>query len=445
MCRRFDQSDGTHSDAQLRDNHLLVFTLTAPAHPARALSESAVPPRYGHCTSHAGALFPRRPPKRSTSVSRAFSHNLSSNQSMATEEGEGNCVGYAAHDASGVLAPWRFNRREVGRRDVKIRITHCGVCHSDVHFTRNDWGYSLYPMVPGHEIVGVVEEVGAQVSKVAVEQRVGVMGIMGSCGECEACRQHEEQFCSKCLFTSNSVDPHSPSGKATYGGYSSFIVCDEHFVLSIPAELASDVAAPLLCAGTTVYSPMMHYGANKQGMRLGLAGLGGLGHVAVQMGRAFGMHVTVLSIQAHQERDASELFGADRFILTTDAAAMQSAAGSLDVVIDTVPVQHDLGPFLDLLTFNGKLLVLGIPVAPFTLHASQLVFGRKMVAGGLIGGIRETQEMLEFCAKNGVAPIVERLDIKDINKAHKRLLKGAVRYRFVIDMENSLEDLIATN
>ncbi|CAI5532204.1 unnamed protein product [Closterium sp. Naga37s-1] len=295
---------------------------------------------------------------------------------MAPEEGEGNCVGYAAHDASGVLAPWRFNRREVGRRDVKIRITHCGVCHSDVHFTRNDWGYSLYPMVPGHEIVGVVEEVGAQVSKVAVEQRVGVMGIMGSCGECEACRQHEEQFCSKCLFTSNSVDPHSPSGEATYGGYSSFIV----FVLSIPAELASDVAAPLLCAGTTVYSPMMHYGANKQGMRLGLAGLGGLGHVAVQMGRAFGMHVTVLSIQAHQERDASELFGADRFILTTDAAAMQSVAGSLDVVIDTVPVQHDLGPFLDLLTFNGKLLVLGIPVAPFTLHASQLVFGNYTAA-----------------------------------------------------------------
>ncbi|CAI5507673.1 unnamed protein product [Closterium sp. Naga37s-1] len=338
-------------------------------------------------------------------------------------EGEGNCVGYAARDASGELAPWRFHRREVGPRDVKIRITHCGVCHSDVHFTRNDWGYSLYPMVPGHEIVEVVEEVGAQVSKVAVEQRVGVMGIMGSCGECEACRQHEEQFCANCLFTSNSVDPHSPSGEATYGGYSSFIVCDEHFVLSIPAELASDVAAPLLCAGTTVYSPMMHYGANKPGMRLGVAGLGGLGHVAVQMGRAFGMHVTVLSIQPHQERDARELFGADRFILTTDAAAMQAAAGSLDVVIDTVPVQHDLGPYLDLLTFNGKLLVLGIPVAPFTLHASQLVFGRKMVAGGLIGGIKETQEMLEFCAKKGVAPIVESLDIKDINKAHERLLK----------------------
>ncbi|CAI5528375.1 unnamed protein product [Closterium sp. Naga37s-1] len=344
-------------------------------------------------------------------------------RSMAPAEGEGNCVGYAARDASGELAPWRFHRREVGPGDVKIRITHCGVCHSDVHFTRNDWGYSLYPMVPGHEIVGVVEEVGAAVSKVAVEQRVGVMGIMGSCGGCEACRQHEEQFCTKCLFTSNSVDPHSPSGEATYGGYSSFIVCDEHFVLSIPAELASDVAAPLLCAGTTVYSPMMHYGVNKPGMRLGVAGLGGLGHVAVQMGRAFGMHVTVLSIQAHQERDARELFGADRFILTTDAPAMQAAAGSLDVIIDTVPVQHDLGPFLDLLTFNGKLLVLGIPVAPFTLHASQLVFGRKMVAGGLIGGIKETQEMLEFCAKKGVAPIVESLDIKDINKAHERLLK----------------------
>ncbi|CAI5977134.1 unnamed protein product [Closterium sp. NIES-65] len=349
------------------------------------------------------------------------------NQSMAPEEGEGNCVGYAAHDASGVLAPWIFNRREVGRRDVKIRITHCGVCHSDVHFTRNDWGYSLYPMVPGHEIVGVVEEVGAQVSKVAVEQRVGVMGIMGSCGECEACRQHEEQFCAKCLFTSNSVDPHSPSGEATYGGYS-FIVCDEHFVLSIPAELASDVAAPLLCAGTTVYSPMMHYGANKPGMRLGVAGLGGLGHVAVQMGRAFGMHVTVLSIQPEQERDARELFGADQFILTTDAAAMKAAAGSLDVIIDTVPVQHELGPFLDLLTFNGELLVLGIPVAPFTLRASQLVFGRKMVAGGLVGGIKETQEMLKFCAKKGVAPIVERLDIKDINKAHEQGEGNCVGY-----------------
>ncbi|GJP38289.1 hypothetical protein CLOM_g22748 [Closterium sp. NIES-68] len=357
---------------------------------------------------------------------------------MAPPEGEGNCIGYAARDCSGVLSPFRFHRREVGPRDVKIRITHCGVCHSDVHLTRNDWDYSKYPMVPGHEIVGVVEEVGAQVSKVAAAQRVGVMGMVGSCRECVPCRQHEEQFCSKCVFTYNSIDPLSPSGQTTQGGYSSFIVVDEHFVLSIPAELASDVAAPLLCAGITVYSPMIYYGANKPGMRVGVAGLGGLGHVAVQMARAFGTEVTVLSTSPGKEKDARELMGAHRFILTSDAHAMKAAAGSLDVMINTVPAQYELGPYLDLLAFNGKLLILGIPAVPFVLHAGQLVYGRKMVAGGLIGGIKETQEMLEFCAKNGVASMVERIDIKDVNKAYARLLEKDVKYRFVIDVENSL-------
>ncbi|GJP67010.1 hypothetical protein CLOP_g23879 [Closterium sp. NIES-67] len=357
---------------------------------------------------------------------------------MAAEVGEGNCIGYAARDQSGFLSPFKFNRREVGPKDVRIRITHCGICHSDLHQAKNEWGGSLYPMVPGHEIVGVVEAVGSEVTKIAVGQRGGVGCMVDSCRTCQACKEHVEQFCPGTVYTYNRPDPKSP-GEVTQGGYSSSIVCDEDFVLSIPEALSSDLAAPLLCAGITVYSPMVYYGANKPGMRLGVVGLGGLGHMAVKFGKAFGMEVTVLSTSPSKEKEAKDVLGADRFIVTKDAEAMKAAAGSLDAIVDTVSAQHELGPYLELLTFNGKMILVGVPPQPYDLHAFQLIGGRKTVAGSLIGGVKETQEMLELCAQKGVVPMIEVIDIQDINKAYERMMKSDVKYRFVIDIEKSLK------
>ncbi|CAI5489484.1 unnamed protein product, partial [Closterium sp. Naga37s-1] len=356
---------------------------------------------------------------------------------MAAEFGEGNCIGYAARDQSGFLSPFKFNRREVGPKDVRIRITHCGICHSDLHQVKNEWGGSQYPMVPGHEIAGVVEAVGSEVTKVAVGQRAGIGCMVDSCRTCQPCVQHVEQFCPQCVYTYNKVDPKT--GESTQGGYSSFYVCDQDFVLTIPDKLPSDVAAPLLCAGITVYSPMVYYGINQAGKRLGVVGLGGLGHMAVKFGKAFGMHVTVLSTSPSKEKEAKEVMGADEFIVTKDADAMKAAVGTLDAIVDTVSAQHDLAPYLDLLTFNGKMILVGVPPEPYGLHAGQLIFGRKTVAGSLIGGIKETQEMLEFCAEKGVAPMIEKIDIQDVNKAYERMLKNDVKYRFVIEIEKSLK------
>ncbi|CAI5974889.1 unnamed protein product [Closterium sp. NIES-64] len=330
---------------------------------------------------------------------------------------------------------WR--KREVGPKDVRIRITHCGICHSDLHQVKNEWGGSQYPMVPGHEIAGVVEAVGSEVTRVAVGQRAGIGCMVDSCRTCQPCVQHVEQFCPQCVYTYNKVDPKT--GESTQGGYSSFYVCDQDFVLTIPDKLPSDVAAPLLCAGITVYSPMVYYGINQAGKRLGVVGLGGLGHMAVKFGKAFGMHVTVLSTSPSKEKEAKEVMGADEFIVTKDADAMKAAVGTLDAIVDTVSAQHDLAPYLDLLTFNGKMILVGVPPEPYGLHAGQLIFGRKTVAGSLIGGINETQEMLEFCAEKGVAPMIEKIDIQDVNKAYERMLKNDVKYRFVIEIEKSLK------
>ncbi|CAI5958771.1 unnamed protein product [Closterium sp. NIES-65] len=326
---------------------------------------------------------------------------------------------------------------EVGPKDVRIRITHCGICHSDLHQVKNEWGGSQYPMVPGHEIAGVVEAVGSEVTRVAVGQRAGIGCMVDSCRTCQPCVQHVEQFCPQCVYTYNKVDPKT--GESTQGGYSSFYVCDQDFVLTIPDKLPSDVAAPLLCAGITVYSPMVYYGINQAGKRLGVVGLGGLGHMAVKFGKAFGMHVTVLSTSPSKEKEAKEVMCADEFIVTKDADAMKAAVGTLDAIVDTVSAQHDLAPYLDLLTFNGKMILVGVPPEPYGLHAGQLIFGRKTVAGSLIGGIKETQEMLEFCAEKGVAPMIEKIDIQDVNKAYERMLKNDVKYRFVIEIEKSLK------
>ncbi|CAI5534555.1 unnamed protein product [Closterium sp. Naga37s-1] len=356
---------------------------------------------------------------------------------MAAEVGEGNCIGYAARDQSGFLSPFKFNRREVGPKDVRIRITHCGICHSDVHQAKNEWRNSQYPMVPGHEIVGVVEAVGSEVTKVAVGQRAGIGCMVDSCHTCQACVQHVEQFCPERVYTYNQLDPKT--GEVTKGGYSSFYVCDQDFVLSIPDKLPSDMAAPLLCAGITVYSPLVYYGVNQPGKRLGVVGLGGLGHMAVKFGKAFGMHVTVLSTSPGKEKEAKDVLGADRFIVTKDADAMKAAVGSLDAIVDTVSAQHELAPYLDLLTFNGKIILVGVPPEPYSLHASQLIGSRKTLAGSLIGGIKETQEMLEFCAEKGVTPMIETIAIQDVNKAYERMVKNDVKYRFVLDIEKSFK------
>eukprot|EP00475_Leptophrys_vorax_P016646 TRINITY_DN23126_c0_g2_i1.p1 TRINITY_DN23126_c0_g2~~TRINITY_DN23126_c0_g2_i1.p1 ORF type:complete len:384 (+),score=32.20 TRINITY_DN23126_c0_g2_i1:74-1153(+) len=356
----------------------------------------------------------------------------------AAEVGEGNCIGYAARDATGFLSPYKFNRREVGPKDVNFRITHCGICHSDIHQAKNEWGNSQYPLVPGHELVGIVTAVGSDVTKYTVGQRVGVGCMVDSCRTCDACAAHVEQFCPKCVYTYNGQDPKAP-GEVTQGGYSTSVVCDEAFVLAIPDAIPLNVAGPLLCAGITVYSPMVYYGANKAGMKLGVVGLGGLGHMAVKFGKAFGMEVTVLSTSPGKEQEAKSGLGADRFIVTKDAEAMKAAAGSLDAIVDTVSAKHELGPYLDLLKFNGKLIVVGAPPEPSNLHNFQLIFGRKLVGGSLIGGIKETQEMLDFCAAKGVVPLIEEIDIQDVNKAYERILKSDVKYRFVIDIEKSLK------
>lgn len=351
---------------------------------------------------------------------------------MATE-----AFGYACHDSSGVLSPFKFQRREVKVHDVAFDIKFCGICHSDVHQMKNEWGNSAYPMVPGHELAGVVTAVGSEVTKFKVGQHVGVGCMVGSCHGCDACGKGLEQFCPKVCFTYNSKDPE---GNTTYGGYSTHVVVDEKFVLSIPESLPLDAAAPLLCAGITVYSPMIHYGLNEPGKTLGVVGLGGLGHMAVKIGKAMGLKVVVLSTSLSKKEEAVGTLKADSFVVTKDEEAMKAAEGSLDYIIDTVSAKHDLAQYLALLKVDGKYVIVGVPPEPYTLGAGPLIFGRKMIGGSLIGGIKETQDMLDFCAEHGVTSMIEVIKLEDLNPAMERLVKNDVKYRFVIDIANSKKE-----
>ncbi|KAL1365475.1 hypothetical protein HN51_013495 [Arachis hypogaea] len=344
--------------------------------------------------------------------------------------------GWAARDASGILSPFNFSRRETGDKDVTFKVLYCGICHSDLHMLKNEWGNSTYPLVPGHEIVGIVTEVGSKVEKFKVGDKVGVGCMVQSCRNCQNCAHDLENYCPQMVLTygAKNVDD-----TITYGGYSDFMVADEHFVIRIPDALPLDCAAPLLCAGITVYSPMIYFGLNKPGLHLGVVGLGGLGHMAVKFAKAFGMEVSVISSSPGKKNEAIEHLGADSFVLSTDQHQMKAAMGTLDGIIDTVSAVHPLVPLIGLLKSHGKIIMVGAPEKPLELPVFPLIMGRKLVAGSCIGGIKETQEMIDFAAKHGVKPHIEVIPIDYVNTAMERLLKADVKYRFVIDIGNTLK------
>jgi uncharacterized zinc-type alcohol dehydrogenase-like protein len=339
--------------------------------------------------------------------------------------------GFAVQDAKSDLAPWTFERREVGPHDVQFDIQFCGVCHSDLHQIKDDWGGSIFPMVPGHEIVGKVTKIGSHVKKFKVGDLAGTGCLVDSCRTCESCKEGLEQFCvNGATATYNSLEQDKTT--PTYGGYSNSIVVHEDFVLHISNKLNLAAVAPLLCAGITTYSPLKFLGVGK-GHKLAVLGLGGLGHMAVKFGVSFGAEVTVLSTSPAKEADAKKL-GAHKFVVTNDEKQVQSVAGYFDFILDTVSAPHDLNMYVAMLKTKGVHVCIGVPPAPYELHAMGLIFGRKSIVGSAIGGLPETQEMLDYCAEHGIVSDIEIIDIKNINEAYDRMVKGDVRYRFVIDM-----------
>jgi len=339
--------------------------------------------------------------------------------------------GYAAQDKTTPLAPWSFERREVGPHDVQFDILYCGVCHSDLHQVRDEWGFSIYPMVPGHELVGRVTKVGDHVKKYKAGDLVGVGCLVDSCRTCRNCSEGLEQFCEKgSAPTYNGYEMDKKT--MTFGGYSNVTVVNEDFVLKVSEKLNLAAVAPLLCAGITTYSPLRHWKVGK-GHKLGVLGLGGLGHMAVKFGVAFGAEVTVMSTSPSKKDDALKL-GAHKFLVTKDAEQMKSAAGYFDFIIDTVSAEHNYSDYISLLNVNGVHICVGAPPTPSQIHSFSLIMGRKSLAGSLIGGLPETQEMLDFCAEHNIVSEIELIDIRDINTAYERMLKSDVRYRFVIDI-----------
>ena len=338
---------------------------------------------------------------------------------------------YAAKTAKETLAPWNFERREVGPHDVQFDIQFCGVCHSDIHQVRDEWAKGIFPMVPGHEIVGKVIKVGEHVSKFKVGDIAGTGCMVDSCRTCDNCKEGLEQYCiNGGSYTYNSLEQDRKT--PTYGGYSNTIVVSEDFVLHIDKKLNLAATAPLLCAGITTYSPLRHWKVGN-GHKLAVLGLGGLGHMAVKFGAAFGADVTVLSTSANKEADARKL-GAHNFIVTTDKTQVNSVKGTFDFILDTVSAPHDFNFYLSLLKTNGVHICVGIPEKPTEIGAFSIISGRKSIAGSSIGGIAETQEMLDFCAEHNIVSEIELIDIKNINQAYECMIKGQVHYRFVIDM-----------
>ena len=341
-------------------------------------------------------------------------------------------LGYGNTAATAPLERMEIDRRDPGPKDVRIDILYCGICHSDLHTARNEWHGTTYPCIPGHEIVGRVTAVGAEVKGFRVGDMAGVGCMVDSCRSCSECKDDLEQFCAKgAVFTYNSPDAHL--GGMTYGGYTNVIVVDEAFVLKVPTGLDPAGAAPLLCAGITTYSPLRHWGAGP-GKKVGVVGLGGLGHMGVKLAHAMGAHVVLFTTSAGKTADAKRL-GADEVVLSKDEAAMKAHAGSFHFILDTVAAPHSLDAYTTLLRRDGTLCLVGAPEYP---HPSptvfNLIFGRKSIAGSLIGGIKETQEMLDFCAEKGLTADVETIPVQKVNEAYERMLKSDVKYRFVIDM-----------
>ena len=339
---------------------------------------------------------------------------------------------YGTQSPEARLDQMTINRREPGKRDVLIEITHCGVCHSDIHTARNEWLNSTYPVVPGHEIIGRVLQVGSRVRRFKANDLVGVGCMVDSCKECHPCKEDLEQFCEKgCTWTYNSPEPHF--GR-TYGGYSTHIVVDQDFVLRIPESIDVRGAAPLLCAGITTWSPLRHWKVGKKD-RVGVVGLGGLGHMGIKFANALGAHVVMITRSPEKARDA-EALGAHEVLISTDKKAMQAQANSFDFILNTIPVGHEMDPYIGLLKIDATMVLVGAvePLKPF--HGGGVMMGRKRIAGSLIGGIAETQEMLDFCGKHNITCDVEVIDMQEINEAYERVVASDVKYRFVIDMQS---------
>lgn len=338
---------------------------------------------------------------------------------------------YAAQGATTPLAPWTLKRRDPKHNDVQIEIHYCGVCHSDLHTARNEWGFTVYPCVPGHEIVGRVTAVGNHVKKFKAGDLAAVGCLVDSCRECDNCKEGLEQYCTNGSVGTYNGEQKDGSGN-TYGGYSKSIVVHEDFVLTISDKLPLAGVAPLLCAGITTYSPLRHWKVGK-GTRVGVLGLGGLGHMGVKLAAAMGAEVTMLSHNPSKKADAHRL-GASRFILTSDKEQLKTVSNYFDFILDTVSAEHDYNFYLTLLRTSGVMVCVGAPPTPATVPAFNLIMGRRSLAGSLIGGLPETQEMLDFCAEHNIVSDIELIRMDQINEGYERMLKGDVRYRFVIDM-----------
>ncbi|OYD95184.1 hydroxyacid dehydrogenase [Nostoc sp. 'Peltigera membranacea cyanobiont' 210A] len=341
-----------------------------------------------------------------------------------------NTKAYSAASATSPLSSTKIARRDPTEHDVQIEILFCGICHSDLHMVRNEWGGTVYPIVPGHEMVGRITQIGSAVTKYKPGDLAGVGCLVDSDGTCPQCKANLEQFCPNLTLTYNSPDKHL--GGVTYGGYSNSIVVDERFVLRVPDNLDLAGVAPLLCAGITTYSPLRHWGIT-EGKKVGVVGLGGLGHMGVKFARAFGAHVVVFTTSPEKTEDALRL-GADEVVVSRNADEMQKHAGSFDFILDTVSAKHDINTYLNLLRVDGNITLVGAPEKPLDVSAFSLIMGRRNLSGSNIGGIAETQEMLDFCGEHNITADVEVIPIQKVNEAYERLLKSDVKYRFCIDM-----------
>ncbi|MFN3651630.1 MAG: NAD(P)-dependent alcohol dehydrogenase [Armatimonadota bacterium] len=367
-------------------------------------------------------------------------HHVPAEAAPAREVGAAGtpALGYAATSPSSPLEPFSFTRRDLGPRDVEIEILYCGVCHSDLHTARGEWGGTIYPVVPGHEIVGRVQRVGGRVTRFREGDLAGVGCMVDSCRTCKNCRDGLEQFCDgELILTYNS--PERQTGGVTYGGYSDRIVVDEHFVLRISDRLDPAGAAPLLCAGITTYSPLRHWKVGP-GQKVGIVGLGGLGHMGVKLAHAFGAHTVLFTTSPSKAQDAWRL-GADEVVISRNEDEMQAHANSFDFILDTVAAPHNLDAYTSLLRRDGTLCLVGLPEHPHpSPSVANLIFKRRSIAGSLIGSIAETQEMLDFCAEHGITSDIVLIPIQEINEAYERMLRSDVKYRFVIDMASLREE-----
>ncbi|XP_009787463.1 putative cinnamyl alcohol dehydrogenase 1 [Nicotiana tabacum] len=356
---------------------------------------------------------------------------------MGSLEVEKKTIGWAAKDPSGVLSPYSYTLRKTGPEDVEIKVLCCGLCHTDLHQVKNDLGMSNYPMVPGHEVVGEVVEVGSNVAKFNVGDTVGVGVLVGCCRSCRPCNQDIEQYCNNRIWSYNDV---YSDGKPTQGGFATSMIVDQKFVVKIPDGMSPEQAAPLLCAGLTVYSPLNHFGLKQSGLRGGILGLGGVGHMGVKIAKAMGHHITVISSSDRKKEEALEHLGADEYLVSSDTTRMQEAADSLDYIIDTIPVFHPLEPYISLLKLDGKLILMGVINTPMQFITPMVMLGRKTITGSFIGSMKETEEVLEFCKEKGLTSQIEVVKMDYVNTAMERLEKNDVRYRFVVDVAGSKID-----